>query len=558
LGADVHHAPLSGLAGDEYFTISNPHPFAIDLSDWQVQGATTFGIRPGTVIPAAGTLYLTRSSAQFRSRAASPAGGEGLLVQQYASELPDSGGTLQLVDGSGRVVSEVSFGNPALPANANNLRVSEVNYNPRDGVAAWGELPLPGANFEFLEVTNISAQPIELAGVRLMETTVGGDTLGISFHFASQVLPAGQSLVVVKQRAAFESRYGNQIAVAIGDDGQGGLDGEFGGQLSNQGETLTLVGSSGQLIQQLAYDDQGPWPGLADGSGSSLEWIGSAGDPNVPSAWSASNRFGGSPGATYASSEPMVVINELRANSLSPAVDAIELFNRSAQAIDVSGWFLSDSIDNPWKYSLPAGSVIAAGGWLVLDQNQFQFNLRSDEADNLLLIAVDPSGRPVQFADYVEFGPTLSNQSLGRFPDGEGSLRPLTSASFGQSNQSPIGGLPGDFTADGVLDGADLALLCAAIRAGEHASQYELTGDDRVDLEDLDFMVHDLLKSRLGDANLDGRFDSNDLVLVFQSGSYEDTVEDNAAWASGDWNCDGDFDSSDLVAAWAEGGYEGT
>ena len=58
-----------------------------------------------------------------------------------------------------------------------------------------------------------------------------------------------------------------------------------------------------------------------------------------------------------------------------------------------------------------------------------------------------------------------------------------------------------------------------------------------------------------GDSNRDGVFNSTDLVLVFQSGKYEDGIDDNATFEEGDWNGDGDFDSADLVLAFSEGRY---
>ena len=58
-----------------------------------------------------------------------------------------------------------------------------------------------------------------------------------------------------------------------------------------------------------------------------------------------------------------------------------------------------------------------------------------------------------------------------------------------------------------------------------------------------------------GDANLDGAFDSTDLVLVFAAGEYDDDIEDNSTLEEGDWDGDGFFDSSDLVSALREGCY---
>ncbi len=59
-----------------------------------------------------------------------------------------------------------------------------------------------------------------------------------------------------------------------------------------------------------------------------------------------------------------------------------------------------------------------------------------------------------------------------------------------------------------------------------------------------------------GDADLDGRFSSQDLVQVFQRGEYEDTVAGNSTWIDGDWNQDGECDSNDLVLAFQQGTYQ--
>jgi hypothetical protein len=58
-----------------------------------------------------------------------------------------------------------------------------------------------------------------------------------------------------------------------------------------------------------------------------------------------------------------------------------------------------------------------------------------------------------------------------------------------------------------------------------------------------------------GDSNHDGRFNSSDLVLVFQAGKYEDAVAHNTTFEEGDWNGDGDFTTSDLVLAFQLGTY---
>lgn len=58
-----------------------------------------------------------------------------------------------------------------------------------------------------------------------------------------------------------------------------------------------------------------------------------------------------------------------------------------------------------------------------------------------------------------------------------------------------------------------------------------------------------------GDSNLDGVFNSSDLVRVFQIGKYEDRFANNATFEEGDWNLDGDFTTADFVFAFQAGTY---
>jgi hypothetical protein len=118
------------------------------------------------------------------------------------------------------------------------------------------------------------------------------------------------------------------------------------------------------------------------------------------------------------------------------------------------------------------------------------------------------------------------------------------------------GGVTGDFDGDGQLTSADIDTLSAAIRAGSTDPTYDIDGSGSVDSGDRFHWVVEQANTYFGDANLDGEFSSTDFVLVFQAGTYEDTIAGNSGWSTGDWNGDGDFDSADFVAAFQQGGYE--
>jgi hypothetical protein len=114
--------------------------------------------------------------------------------------------------------------------------------------------------------------------------------------------------------------------------------------------------------------------------------------------------------------------------------------------------------------------------------------------------------------------------------------------------------VPGDFTGNQQVDVADVDLVCYGLRSSDDS--FDLNQDDRNDLLDLGFLLENILKTSVGDVNLDGRFNSADLIVLFQRGEFEDDVLGNSAWGEGDWNCDGDFTTADLVMAMQAGKYE--
>jgi hypothetical protein len=74
-------------------------------------------------------------------------------------------------------------------------------------------------------------------------------------------------------------------------------------------------------------------------------------------------------------SSPLVTFSEINYNS-SPSVDGgdwVELHNYGSFALDLSGWKLRDEFDHH-VYSIPVGTVIPAGGYLVLAENMTKFN----------------------------------------------------------------------------------------------------------------------------------------------------------------------------------------
>ncbi len=133
---------------------------------------------------------------------------------------------------------------------------------------------------------------------------------------------------------------------------------------------------------------------------------------------------------------------------------------------------------------------------------------------------------------------------------------PLTINIKGNLAAIALMALAGDFNGDGQLDAQDIDLLHAAIRTQSPDPQFDLNDDGQLNDKDSSVLVHDLLLTSYGDTNLDGVFESSDLVSVLQMGQYEDAIVGNSGWEQGDWSGDGDFDSGDLVLSMTDGCYE--
>ncbi|MCA9215981.1 MAG: SUMF1/EgtB/PvdO family nonheme iron enzyme [Planctomycetales bacterium] len=113
-----------------------------------------------------------------------------------------------------------------------------------------------------------------------------------------------------------------------------------------------------------------------------------------------------------------------------------------------------------------------------------------------------------------------------------------------------------DLNGDGTLDVEDIDLLSAQVRQRTLNTAYDLDDDQIVDRDDRRFWVEHVAKTYFGDANLDGQFNSSDIVHVSTINEYEDGIEANSTWATGDWDGDGEFSSGDFVYAFMHDGYE--
>jgi hypothetical protein len=298
--------------------------------------------------------------------------------------------------------------------------ITEIMYDPDGGRA-----------YEFIELENASATPLDLSGARLA---------GVSFRFPEgTIIAPGARIVLIPDLnpAAFKQRYPG-VSIA----------GVYEGKLSDGGERLALIDRNDRTITSVTYNDTRGWPKPAAGSGRSLEVIDPLGDPNSPANWQASLTVGGSPGLPNPiSPRGAVRLNEVLAYSLGTVTndsayqDFIELHNTSGQTVNVSGWSLTDNND-PRKFVFPNGTGIDPGGFLVVwcdnvanvNGLHAAFALKR-KGENISLF--DPQTNRV---DAVSFGPQVPALSIGRV--GPNNSWQLTRPTPGNPNEPAAAGSP--------------------------------------------------------------------------------------------------------------------
>ncbi len=300
---------------------------------------------------------------------------------------------------------------------AQSVVISEVMYQPPGGSAY--------AEAEFLELFNPGSQPADLSGASF--------STGITFKFPSPFfLKPNVWVVICRNLAVFTARYGPV---------RGLVAGSYSGALNNGGETLVLNSASGAILAQIKYGIDGDWPTRPAGLGGSIELVDPLADPTAAANWRASAEYFGSPGSAGVGVQNRVVINELLAHTDPPLEDAVELFNRTEQPINVGGWFLSNDLIDPFRFRIPAGTVVPPRGFRMIYEYQFNplqpsagrtaFTFGAARGGMVTLLSTDAVGSPHRWEDVQEFPASPNGVSFGLHPDGEGPFRLMQRMTLG-------------------------------------------------------------------------------------------------------------------------------
>ena len=382
----------------------NPSDAPFDLSGMSVSDST---LNPDRFVFPAGSVVPVRGYFALRFDADRPAS-----ATNSGFGLKASGDSLYLFAANNTVFDFVTFGLQA--ADFSIIRTGSTSWGlgvPTLGstnipavlgdvmrlrINEWMANPVPGED-DWFEVYNPNNQPVSVGGCYLTDDLAN----------RTRYLP----IPALSFIGAITNAW--QKFVADGNVGNGADHVAF--NLRGAGEAIGLSTTNGQPIDSITFTNQtsGVSQGrLLDGEANIVYFPGtpSPGDPNYILMTG-------------------VVISEVLTHTDLPLEDAVEIRNVGSSAVNVSGWWLSDSRGTPRKFQIPTTAPIPAGGYRVFYEYQFNdrdvgpipFSFSSANGDEVYLSAAT-NGVLTGSRAQAEFGASANGVSFGRYVNSVGAV----------------------------------------------------------------------------------------------------------------------------------------
>lgn len=367
---EIMYHPATNEAALEWLELHNQNAVDVDLSGWKLANAIDFTFPDGTTIKGRGYLVVAASPDTLTHST-----GITNVVGPFSGRLSNNGESIQLLDINHRVMDRLTYGvdgvwPPGPDGSGASLAKRDANLATRSP-ENWSTSEQLGGT---PGTTNFPTTPIAPPNPRIVFNEIapaGTTSFWIEIFNAGSVPVALQSLEV--------SRGGTQSATLPTQTL------EPGGILALTREQLGFGTANGDKLFLRRKTDQGlldaitvkPFPRARhpDGLG---DWF----TPSQPT-----------PGtANLVQLRRDVVINEFLwhappidetpTNTYQPSDEQwIELFNRSANPVDLTGWRLDAGID----FRFTNGPVLAPNGYLVIARDAAALRDKWPELGTLVL-----------------------------------------------------------------------------------------------------------------------------------------------------------------------------
>jgi len=344
----MYHPSNSSLEFVEFF---NSRGEPQDLSGYQLAGSINFTFPAGARINGGGFVVVARSPGDLQN-----AYGLSGVLGPYTNHLPNSQGTVRLINQAGGVLLEATYGSaPPWPVSpdggGHSLILARPSYGEGNALAWAASDAVGGTPGRMDPVTTDPLRPVVINEL-LANTDPSGIDFVELFNQSNQPLDlSGCSLSDDPKTNKFILPPGTTIA------GRGYLSWDqtqLGFRLNPAGGTLFWRNASGtRVLDAVRYEGQRA--GVSFGR-----------TPDGSTRLRALARP--SPGATNSPAyRGDIVINEIMYApvSLNDDDQYVELYNRGTNTVDLSGWRFISGIG----FTFPPNTVIAPDGYFVVARN---------------------------------------------------------------------------------------------------------------------------------------------------------------------------------------------
>lgn len=408
----------------DYVELYNPSATVVDLAGLSLTDDSTFPRKwvfpAGVVIEAGGYRVVFCDGSQAPSPDNTGFGLAKTAGRVLLFNAPEHGGAL--LDAVRYGLQTTDFSLARLPDGEGGWHLAVPTPGALNEAAALGSVSAlhlnewmadpAGNDSDWFELFNAASQPVPLAGLFLTDD--------LTDPTKSPIPPL-----------SFIGAGGHGFVKFIADGApEAGAD-HVGFSLRRSGEALGLFASGGVLLDAVDFGAQ--LTGVSEG--------------RFPDGGDGIVSFGASvsPGESNYLPLDAVVVNEVLTHTDPPFEDAIELFNRTTSAIDVGGWYLSNSPQNLRKYRISAGTFIAPDGFVVFYEAQFRqgegvpFSFNSAHGDHAILAQAAPDGQLTGYRSEVSFGGAANGVSFGRHETSEGvDFTALLAPTFGVDGPATV------------------------------------------------------------------------------------------------------------------------
>ncbi|HWI58987.1 MAG TPA: lamin tail domain-containing protein, partial [Bacillota bacterium] len=398
---EIMYHPATNEPTLEWVELYNQMAVDVDISGWSVDGGIHYTFGPDTIVRGGGYLVVALSPQQLAAATGLPN-----ILGPFSGRLANGGNQLKLLNNNGRLVNAVDYGVdgdwPVAPDGSGVSLAKRDPEAPNSPAANWtfseqvggtpGQENFPGSgsslflafnelsaatNAEFwFELINYGAADRFLDGYVLVRD---GSTNNQYIFPSSTSLSPGSYRVVTSTTLGFHPQAGDKLYLFT----------------PNRAKVVDAV-----LVRNTA---RGRWP---EGQG----------------PWLSPSTFTPGQGNVFVFHDEIVINEIMYHHQLLPATNNllpqpsdeawVELYNRSSQPVNLSGWKLDGGI----SYHFAAGQVLKANSYLVVAKDAAALRALYPGVDLVgnisgqlshngeTIVLEDPAGNPANRVHYYTAG----------------------------------------------------------------------------------------------------------------------------------------------------------